>query len=273
MLQSVEFISTSGFLPALTISDKSLGYIIRDIQGLDPGKATIVTSDLSRKSGGVFQHARRESRNIVFTIDLDSRYGGGSVAELRRTLYRALMPEQAVKMRFTEDDGSVYLISGYVESFDAPLFERNPRAQISILCPDPDFLSEEEIRFTGAIFTSSQHNFEIVNPGSVDSGFLLVVQWMPVVTRGYDLTIGVTHEDGKTQTISIDMWPNGNERAELNTNVGQKSFVYNNANRLWMVKPTSEWPTLGPGSNVLHVTSGTREASLNVYYQPRFGGL
>jgi hypothetical protein len=129
--------------------DNSNGYTVQDITGLDPVKASVVTSSYADIDGAQFQSARRDSRNIVFTIGLQTGYGPQFVQQLRDTLYRTFRLKRSVSLLFTYDDGTERQVNGYVESVECPLFTQKPVATISVICGDPDFSDPTPGEFTG----------------------------------------------------------------------------------------------------------------------------
>src|SRR5262245_38075871 len=124
MLTKVEVRPVSGLLLTLELDDATSGFIVQDIDGLDPVKATIVSSTFANLDGAQFQSSKREPRNIVMTLGLEPDYINQSVRDLRSALYPFFMPKSFISMRFFMSDGLTVDISGYVESMETSLFSK-----------------------------------------------------------------------------------------------------------------------------------------------------
>ena len=82
MLNRIEIQKKDGGVLTLPIYDAT-NFQIKDIQGLDPVKANIVTSNFANIDGGQFQSSRREMRNLVIKLGIDSFGVGYTVQEVR----------------------------------------------------------------------------------------------------------------------------------------------------------------------------------------------
>lgn len=138
-------------------------YFIKDIEGLGPTDAEIVTASYVGMPGSAFQAANVSSRNIVAQIGFDPDYSvSDPFGELRRALYPYMNPGENVELWF-RSDGDMELVKavGYVETFQPSIFSPEPMQTLSFICPDPYFYSFATIqqsRFgAGSIF--------LTNPG------------------------------------------------------------------------------------------------------------
>src|SRR5574343_287797 len=174
MIEKVEVRTVSGSLLTLQLDDASNGYAVADIDGLDPVKATIVSSSFAEMDGSQYLSSRREERNITFRIGFEPNYASMSVRSLRNNLYKFFIPKSYVKLRFYMIDGLIIEISGRVESFEAPLFTQDPIANISVLCFDPDFIETTPIVVNGNT-VSTTTEFNIDYEGTTDTGFVFVL--------------------------------------------------------------------------------------------------
>lgn len=275
MLNRIEIQRKDGGVLTLPIYDAT-NYQIKDIQGLDPVKANIVTSNFAHIDGTQFQASRREMRNLVIKLGIDSFGVGLTTQELRKELYSYLMPKTDVVIHFVRDNLPTVVISGQVESFDSPLFVKEPEATISILCFDPDFKSESEITFT-ALTQITAVDTNLVYDGEVDSGILF--SYTPNQSV-YSFTLQNTLSDGTVRkfiydataspilsgdTLTISTLP-GNKYVTL-THLGAVKSV------LWAMDPASDWITLQPGINKIRLSSYPNGLSYTIKYNSRFGGL
>src|SRR5437868_144697 len=98
LLKALAVTNSRGSVLSLPLEDPSEGYIVREIKGLDPVKATLVSSSFANNDGEQFHSARRESRNIVVTLDLEPDYAVRGVKELRDQLLNFFMPKTAADL-------------------------------------------------------------------------------------------------------------------------------------------------------------------------------
>lgn len=138
------------------------GLAISSISGLGPGQATVNIADISSMDGGLFNSARKGTRNIVISLifmDHDTL----SIEDLRRKCYTYFPIKRNIKLKFTTSDGKTFkdfFIDGYVESNEPTIFSSREGATVSVLCPQPYFYKslEQELRFS----TSSNPEFSFV---------------------------------------------------------------------------------------------------------------
>jgi len=123
-------------LPLLSAAN---GYAVRDIQGLDPVKASLTTSSMAQLDGAQPQNARRDIRNITMKLGLVPNYVDSTVDSLRQGLYDYFMPKSNIGLTFWKDGAIYALTSGQVESNENNMFSADPEVDLSIICYDPDF--------------------------------------------------------------------------------------------------------------------------------------
>ena len=107
---------------------------ITKVTGLSPVTSNIITSPVANYGGERFVSSRKQKRNIVLTI-----YPQEPVETNRINLYKYIKSDDFIRVYYKNKTRDVY-IDGYVESFDLDLFERTQRAQVSIICPQPNFI-------------------------------------------------------------------------------------------------------------------------------------
>ena len=278
MLNRIEIQRKDGGVLTLPIYDAT-NYQIKDIQGLDPVKANIVTSNFAHIDGTQFQSSRREMRNLVIKLGIDSFGVGLSTQELRKELYAYLMPKTDVTLKFVRDNLEAVVILGQVESFDSPLFVKEPEATISILCFDPDFKSETETTSNGLSVTTSLEyaDLEIDYSGEVDSGFIFTLTPSITITS---FTLQNILTDGSVQKFIFDATGapilSGNT-LKVSTIPGDKyvRITRNNVESsiLWAMDPASNWVSLYPGLNKIRLTTNFSGRAYSIAYNSRFGGL
>lgn len=121
------------------------GYNIRNIEGLGPVKADVNTTPIVTKDGDVFNSARANKRNIVFTLgfEIATHLGLSSIESVRQRSYKIFPLKSKVKINIKTDNRDLYTY-GYVESNEPNIFSEDETAQISVICPDSYFTSEKE---------------------------------------------------------------------------------------------------------------------------------
>ena len=258
----------------LPLQDPDGGYLVKDIDGLDPVKANIVSSSFASRDGEQYQSSKREKRNILLKLGYEPDYASTSVKALRNALYQFFMPKSEVSLRFIDSDNPYVDISGRVETFDSPLFAKNPEGTISILCMNPDFVDPTVILFEGD--TVSNTDEEVINyEGTVNTGviFKLLVDRADVD----NFTIYHRPPDNSLRSL-VFAYPLADEDVvTINTVPGSKSAILTRSGAdssvLYGISPTSNWITLEPGINNIRVYAEGAPIPFTIEYTNKFGGL
>lgn len=276
MLEKVEVLTEQGVLLTLPLQDISQGYSVQGIDGLDPVKATIVSSTFGQMDGEQYQSARREKRNIIITLGYEPDYVSGTVQDLRKKLYAFFMPKSRVLLRFFQTGEPVVQIYGRVESFDSAKFVKEPTAVISLICFDPDFYTPTPVILSGNTTASTVETTHIY-PGSVESGiiFRLFVDREDLTEftinhrppddslRSLDFATATPLQIG--DVLSISTIP-GNKYATLTRGGVDTSFLFG-------VSPQSNWINLFPGSNKIRIYAEGVGIPYQIEYTIKYGGL
>lgn len=253
---------------------------VRNIDGLGPVKADITTTPFATGRGALFQGSTVGTRNIVLTLGLNPDFVTyPSMHELRRILYRYLLPGAWTKLRFYTNEIPPVEIEGYVESFEPNMFSEDPEVQVSIICPNPDFIDPTPNVLNGTVTEFADDGVEFEYIGSVPAGLelqvtpsdsnpsftglLMVTIYDPIQhTLGVeDVTIDATH------TLRVATWPT--RKVEYPAG-GLGPAV----NLLASVTATSQWPYIQPGTNKIVVNSDADFGQQwEMAYFTRFGGL
>jgi hypothetical protein len=277
MLTKVDVITEQGLTLELPLQDSSEGYLVKDIGGLEPVKATLVSSSFANVDGEQYHSSRREARNVVFKLGLEVGHTTGTGRQLRSNLYRYFMPKSTVKLRFYEDDmGGFVDIFAVVESFDCPLFAQEPEATISLMCYDPDFYDPDPVIING-VTTDDTDEMLIEYDGTVETGILfnlMVDRTLPEFTihhRSSDNAIrSLVFEEplsaGDVLTIST---VTGAKGATLTVNEEATSSI------LYGIDPASNWINLFPGMNYIrvYVEETGDPIPYTIEYTTKYGGL
>ena len=157
MIKSVTVTNYLGESLLLELSNPwEVGIAITKIEGLGPVKASINSTEISSGDGARFNSARIGTRNIVFTFRL---LEAPTVEDSRQKTYKYFPIKTNVTLLF-ETDNRLCQITGYVESNKPNIFSEEEDTQISIICPNPYFISMENGGMNTVVFFGSEPTFE-----------------------------------------------------------------------------------------------------------------
>lgn len=133
-----------------------VGLNITSITGIGAGKASINSTELATRDGGVYNSARISYRNIV----INARFLPiPSIEESRNRTYEYFPIKKPIILTFETDTKNVQ-IKGYVESNETTHFEEKTGTQISVICENPYFYDISEDFNSAITFSNIQPLFE-----------------------------------------------------------------------------------------------------------------
>lgn len=277
MLTAVEVRSRRGDLLSLPLGDDSSGLRVANIEGLDPVKATLVSSSSANADGETYQSSRRETRNVKFNIELDPNPDSGdTIRDLRKKLYRFFMSESSVKLSFILEEGLTVDIDGVVESCETDHFSQEPAVDISIICFKPDFIDLVPEVITG-MSTADTDAVVIDYEGTVETGVVFTIG--PVIETIPDFVLYQTLPNDEVRTLEFDnVLLDIGDTLIISTVYGSKGVTLVHAgvssSALYGVSPQSNWIALEPGENDLKLYSSVTTGSpWSVEYLNKYGGL
>lgn len=273
MLSKVEITNSRGNVLSLPMQEDDGNYQVATIEGLEPVKATLVSTSYAGADGEHFQSAKLPARNIKFEIDLDPDFNPKTYTDLRQDLYPFFMPKSQITMRFYLTSGLFLDIAGVVEEFSSPLFEEDPTVQISVMCYQPDFLDARIITVEGNT-VSSLINTEIVYPGTVQTGTVVTLHVNRAVS---EFSIYSSDEGGNLHQLDFtgDLISGdelvisslrGNKGITLTRATVSSSFLYGRSAQ-------SNWIELMEGANQFRVFAEGDPIPYDLTYVVRYGGL
>lgn len=182
------------------------GFVIRSIDGLGPGKASLSTIDRATMDGAVFSSARVPARNIIFTLT----FAGNTSAEtLRNKSYRYFPLKKTIKLNFITDERTCE-ISGVVESNEPNIFSQEESLSISVMCPVPFFTVGEAYRqVTYLSGVSPEFEFPFENDSLIDNQLTMgtIGKLMQnIITYNGDVDTGVVikiHAVGEAENVTF----------------------------------------------------------------------
>lgn len=272
MLESIEIRNSQNQSLVLPLWDPENGYFVTEVEGLDPVRANMVTSNVATVDGDQYQSSRRDKRNVILKLGIES-VQDKSVRDLRNSLYAFLMPKTEVNLRFFDTEAIPVGIQGRVETFTAPLFTREPHADVSILCFNPDFQAVDSTVFNGETTSSFEEN-DLFYDGSVSTGFQFQMDFQRSVDA---FVIYQTGGDNILRTMEINYPFVSGDVVKIGTTPGNKSVILNRGgvdqSILYSKSQGSVWGELTPGSNRVRVYAEGAAIDYSITYKSRFGGL
>jgi hypothetical protein len=273
MLTMVEVRTAQGDLLNLPLADASSGLIVDSIEGLDPVKATIVSSSFANLDGAQYHSSRRETRNITLRIALEPDYVETSVQDLRHRLYSFFMPKSVANLRFIMSDGQMYDITGRVESLETALFSKEPAVDISLLCFDPDFYDPVSLSVAGST-TSTVARITIDYEGSIETGILFTLNVNRTLS---EFTIYHNPPDGSLVSLDFAGPLVAGDVLRISTVAGNKGVTLTHlgveTSMLYAISPQSKWIELLPGQNLIRVYATGAAIPYTIEYTDKYGGL
>lgn len=248
-------------------------YDVLEIAGTNPPAAAINTVNVAGFDGSRFNGSRVEQRNIVITLNIHH-----PIEANRLALYNIFRVKRWVKLYYKNSHRDVY-IEGYVESFENNPWTQAQQPQISIICPNPFWLSTAD---TTVNFSNSNAAFEF--PFSIPAEgieFSTLEQiTSAVVNVGEIETGGIIQFHATTNQILNPKFYNRTTNAffgldfdmyqgdviTVNTNQGEKSVTLLRGgvttNILADRTEGSTWLTFEPGEN--EISFGADEGAANL---------
>jgi Phage tail protein len=262
----------SGIL-LLPLADSSAGYIVRDIQGLDPVKATLASSAYAQQDGGQLHNARREARNITMKIGLKPDYVSTSVRSLRSGLYHFFMPKSLITFSLYDDDVLWGTTEAVVESCENNMFTDDPQVDISIMCYDPDFYAPEVTHIDSATVSDTTTQ-EIDYEGTSDTGIEFALTFP---ADSGEIRLYNTRPDNVLNLVILQGSFLANDVLKVNSNQGRKSIVVSrggmNIPSLYYLDRRSSWVSLEHGVNLFRAYYSGSAIPFTLDYTARYGGF
>ena len=273
MLSSVEVRTAAGTLLTLSLEDVSDGVILADIEGLDPVKAIISSSSFATLDGVQYQSSRREARNLIFKLDLEPDYSLDTVQDIRFRLYEFFMPKLPVSMKFIDSGDLIVDIDGRVESCGAPPFTKEPKMNISVICPLPDFIDLTPVELTGDTVDDTTETL-IHYTGSVPSGMIFTLNVDRTID---DLTLFHRAPDNTIRTFELSVSMIADDVLTINTVPGSKAVTLTRGGTVSSViygkSDESSWFSLERGDNYIRAFAEGDPIPWEISYLNRYDGL
>lgn len=274
MITQVDVTTPQGTTMTLPLSDPMSPFRVEDIQGLGPVKATIVSSGFASMDGVQYHSSRREARNITIRVGFNyDSMNGSTPSDLREQLYRFFMPKSPVELEFQRGLLDAVEISGRVETCDAPMFVREPKVDISIICFDPDFMNlSPVIAHENTVSDTTEELYDY--DGTVETGFVFDLNVDRTLSA---FTLYNRLPDNSIQTLEINSALLAGDVVTISTIKGSKSVIRTRAgvatSILYAMSPQSSWIEFFPGENHFRAYASGAAIPYDLTYTARYGGL
>lgn len=273
MLNKVEVRNSQGELLTFQLEDVSDGFVVEDIGGLDPVKATLVSTSFAQLNGTQYQSSKRENRNITFKIGLEPDYFTTSVADLRQRLYDYFMPQTSVDLRFFDSKPLEVDISGRVESCQNSIFTKEPAVDISIVCFNPDFYDRTPVEINGNTVSTTVET--LVNyAGNVEAGIVFTLNVNRTIS---EFTIYHRLPNDEIRILDFSAPLISGDVLRISTVPGSKGATLirsgTTSSILYGISPQSNWTEFMRGENYIRVYAVGAAIPFKIEYITNYGGL
>lgn len=273
MITKVEVRNSQGDMLPLLLNSQASGFLVEEIGGLGPVKATIVSSTFAGVDGESYQSSRREGRDVSLKINLKPDSVGTSVFDLRQKLYRFFMTKKWVSLRFFMTSTLYVDIEGRVESADPDIFTKEPKFNVSVRCGKPDFIDPNPVSIDGHTTSLPMaETFEYF--GSVETGMLFTLRPDRTIN---EFAIYNTPTDGQLRTLEFSTPLQAGDVLQISTVKGSKGAILTRGNTvssvLFGVSPESNWVEMFEGDNLFRVYAEGAPIPYNIQYTTKYGGL
>lgn len=276
MLSQVNVTGPSGEILQLVLADVSDGFVLEDIGGLGPVKATLVSTGFANQDGVQPQSAKREQRDLSFKIGLEPYDTSMTVQQLRQQLYDFFMTKAWVTVAFAgalPDSAVVPTLTGQVETCEPDMFTQEPVMNIGITCYDPNFVDPTVVHKTGNT-TSGTTPTTVDYAGTVETG---VVFKLNVNRTLAAFTIFNTPPGESLQQLDFAASLVAGDVVTISTVPGDKYAKLTRAgvdsDLLYGVSPQSGWIELKKGANAFRVYASGAAIPWTMDFTTKYGGL
>jgi hypothetical protein len=273
MLTMVTIQNPQGNTLQLPLMDFSGGYVVKDIQGLDPAKATLTSSSFAQLDGGQFQNSRREPRNITMKLGFLPDYTITTVSDLRQNLYKFLMPKMNVQFSIYDDGILFATTNAVIEDANNNMFSQDPEIDVSLICYDPDLYAPAPVSIP-MLTANDPTTTDVVYDGTSETGVIFTI----TLTRDMP-SIGLYNlrPDGVQNAIILAGTFLNGDTLTVSTVAGNKFVNVTRAGLtfsvLYWLDLTSTWISLLNGVNKFRAFTPGIPASCTLSYTPKYGGI
>ena len=261
-------------------------FAVLKVDGTNPPVAAINTVPVVGMDGTKYNSGRIEQRNIVILLNINQ-----PIEQNRLTLYRYFRVKRKVTLYYENNSRRCH-IDGYVESFENSLWTKLQQPQISIICPQPFWIAENDtvadfmqviplfefpfdIPAAGIEFSQLQTvTSMLIDVGEIETGGIITMQAMAADVVNPRFTNSTT---GKFFGVDISMQLD--DIITINTRRGEKSVTLTRGSSVTNLLNDrltgSEWVQFVPGVNSIgySASAGTSHLKVSVSVTQLYEGV
>ena len=251
---------------------------LRNIDGLDPVKASVNTSPYGSIDGASYVGSSVPARNIVLTLHPNPEWQVWTYEKLRRLLYSYFMPKRPTRLVFYSDDLVPVEISGVVEDVSVNIFSKDPELLVSIICPDPYFTALNPTVITGNAAQYGDDPVVVDYDGTIEAGVKVKIT---AVSGPNPTDIAIQIGDPQISYFAVEAGVDSSKYFEMSSLPLNKyvqhidintGIIVNLLSKVY-IREGSLWPTLQPGENEVLVITDQGVQDFEFSFYERFGGL
>lgn len=281
------------------------GLVVESVTGLGPAKANINTTELATSDGSIYNSARVTSRNIVITFRFLPDSETQLIETVRQRTYKYFPLKKPITLT-VETDHRIGVIQGYVESNEPDIFQKEEKAQVSIVCPSPYFyvpdstitlngvessfyfpFSNESLTEDHLIFGNivSSISTEYIYDGDIDSGVIFHIHTVDNVEDILLYNMATRERMNITTGVIGSITNDGNEHlisgddVYLSTISGDRYIYLVRGGKQYNILPAlpkmTDWIRIIKGSNVFGYTAnfGKSDTIIEVFTNVLYEGM
>lgn len=302
MINSITLTNPKGVSNTIELrSPEQSGFFVRNITGLGPPRATINYGEAVYGDGGYYNSSRYNIRNIVMDLGFYNN-GSESIESIRNRSYNIFREKEPKKITIATDSKTIFC-NGYVESNEPTIFSKDTGTQVSIICPDPFFYSDDTITtiFTGItdLFTFPFENASLVSnllemsqlfvnkeatvfySGDIPTGVLIDILLTGSVSGTLTIYNVTTGESMPITLAALPLQPLAvGDQIQINTTSRGQRWIWHVRNgvaynALQALDIDTDWFTISYGDNVFKytATSGVTNMLFNIQHRVVYGGV
>ena len=230
-------------------------YVVTNIDGLTPPTANINTTKVALGDGAIYNSSVVNERNIVITL-----YITGDIERNRQRLYSVFKTKQYCKVYYKNQNRNVYT-EGYVESFEATIFDKKQMVQISILCPSAYLTNVEQKEYT---LDGNTSTINVYNDGDIDTGITIEMRANGTVSNP------VLINTQTSEKMAINYSLSSGDVVRITTYRGHKRVYLTHdgttTNIINRLSSDSTWFTILVGDNIFTYEASSGGSNLDVRF-------
>jgi hypothetical protein len=261
MLTQIDVICDNPFYISVLGARPRDSLILERVTGLGPPDISLFVGDYA-KDGGLYTGRRVHTRNPVMDLKINPNHANGETVDgWRDILYKAFVDPLAtgddVTLVLHDDIKPDRIITGYTEKFLTEAFEKDTRASISMICPDPYIRDLSETEIVPPEGTTGWQTVPFTYAGTAEAGF---EAWILVQATTTTLTL---ENNGRTMVLTYPSFQSG-DVVYINTTPGHRKINLTRGgveyDILYTLFSESPWLDLHSQQNTLQIYGETPDS-------------